>query len=347
MIKTALLLWDRLEYIVPWRAFDTQYADRSIAEAMEIIGHPHCPTMDEQPQAHQRLKEFVSGPLPPQFYLALNHPSDGLQIYEDPYSMYPEKLLPDSWRLLEEAQLAGRLRYSSHSPMTQYAGLTVMSILADSCAGTTRSRVTDRGDAYATITGLLQNNSDLSDLKRAEAHGHLVPISVRIINASKVSIRALVDLRIRERKERGDTLRDLRHRYVRGLESYVSQLADPQTTRADVKEIQRQFESDMKQDLHDLKSELGFARTNILASKEFVTTIVASAATAASWINGAQLPLENVVTLGGAPVAIGGLVALGSKYVKERKAIMKRHPMAYLYAAKRQIRRRQLVGQIS
>jgi NTP pyrophosphatase (non-canonical NTP hydrolase) len=36
----------------------------------------------------------------------------------------------------------------------------------------------------------------------------------------------------------------------------------------------------------------------------------------------------------GAPVAIGGLVGVRNKYLKERQAVMKKHPMAYLYEAK-------------
>jgi hypothetical protein len=126
----------------------------------------------------------------------------------------------------------------------------------------------------------------------------------------------------------------LRHRYIESLESYINRLADVETTLADAKEIQRQFASDMRRDLKELKAELGFARMETLTSKELIVTVSTGVATAASWLAGLQLPL-GVITLGGAPVAVGGLLALGGKYRKEREAVMKKHPMAYLYAAKR------------
>jgi hypothetical protein len=69
----------------------------------------------------------------------------------------------------------------------------------------------------------------------------------------------------------------------------------------------------------DLKSELGSARTEVFMSKEFITTVLTGVGTAASWLAGVQLPLEGVITLGGAPVAIGGLLATRNKYLKDRE----------------------------
>jgi len=248
--------------------------------------------------------------------------------------MYPEKLLPESWEILRKARMAGKLRDNSDYPLTKYGGLAVMSILADCCAGTTRSRVTDRSDAYATVAGLLGNNPGAPKIKKTEARGQLVPISLSVVDASKIDIAALLALRKREEQESGHTLRDLRHRYVSGLDSYINQLANVEATLADAQEIQRQFKSDMERDLKELKAELGFVRTELLTSKELIVTVLTGIATAASWLAGLQLPLEGVITLGGTPVAVGGLVGLGSKYLKEREAVMKKHPMAYLYAAK-------------
>lgn len=249
--------------------------------------------------------------------------------------MYPEKLLSQSWEILREARMAGRLLDNSDYPLTEYAGLTVMSILADCCAGTTRSRVTDRGDAYATVAGLLGNNPDAPKVKRAEAHAQLVPISLKVIDATAIDLGALIKLRKREEKESGSSLRVLRHRYLEGLEAYVAGLADTKSTKADAKEIQQKFSDDMKQDLKDLKTELGRARTDVLTSNEIIATVVAGLGTAASWLAGAPLALEGVTTLGGASVAVGGLIRVRNKYLKERETILRKHPMAYLYKARR------------
>jgi hypothetical protein len=179
LIKTALLLWDQLEYIVPWKHFHTRYSDHHIAEAMELIGQPHCPAADEQRNTHLRLEDLVNGPLPPQFYVSSSRGRRDWQGEEAPYEMYSQKLLPKSWEVLRKARMAGKLRDNSDFPLTEYAGLAVMSILADCCAGTTRSRVTDRSDAYATVVGLLGNNPGAPKVKKAEAHSQLVPISLR------------------------------------------------------------------------------------------------------------------------------------------------------------------------
>jgi hypothetical protein len=221
-----------------------------------------------------------------------------------------------------------------------YGGLAVMSILADCCAGSTRSRVTDRSDAYATVAALLGNRPGARKLQKGEAYGQLVPISLRIIDVSQVNIESLIALRKREETGAGHSLRDLRHNYIKGLEGYIKQLADVNITLADSKEIQRQFRTDMERNVREFKTELGRARIAALSSKEFIVTVLAGVATAASWFSGLQIPLENVFTWGGAPVAIGGVIATRSKYLKEREAAIKKHPMAYLYAVKHMERKR-------
>jgi hypothetical protein len=152
LVKTALLLWDRLEFIVPWQGFQPRYRDRQMARAMELVGAPRCPDDNEKREAHTRIEELISDRLPPKFFL------DRRRRPDDSYEVYPQKFLPDTWSLLQKARLSGRLLPNSDYPMSEFGGLMVMSILADSCAGTTRARVTDRGDAYATISGYLGND---------------------------------------------------------------------------------------------------------------------------------------------------------------------------------------------
>jgi hypothetical protein len=335
LVQTALLLWDRLEYIVPWNDFRVSYDDRDVAEAMELIGAPHVPAKDEQREAHRRLDEILERPLPPPFYLRR-----GRRIQRDErderesYTMYATKLLDVSWDRLRRAHIAGRLIDNSDYPLTHYAGLMVMSILADCCAGTTRSRVTDRGEAYATVAGLLGEDPAAPQVARADAQAQLVPISLSVIDASAIDFPALIRFRTHEAKESGHTLRDLRHRYLGKLDEYVEQLLTKGVTQADVREIKRQFADEMEHDFKELKTELRVAKTSLWTSKEIITTAVTGVG-AASWLAGYQLPLKEVLTLGGTPISVGGLIRAGSDYLKERKALLQRHPMAYLYQAQR------------
>jgi len=331
LVKTALLLWDRLEYIVPWPHFHAHHGSHGIQRAMELIGASHCPDEDEKRETHTRLKELISRRLPPQFYLYRGRE----HRHEDHYEIYPEKLFPESWRLLQEARMSGKLLRNSDYPMSEFGGLTVMSILADCCAGTTLSRLTDRGEAYATLSGFL-GSAVGPKIRKSDAQAQLIPISLKVIDTSRLDMATLIRLREREAKEAGHTLRDLRHRYVDGLETYVTKLVNERATKSDAREIQRQFADDMKGDLKELRAELGFAGRDAFLSKEFLVTAITAIGTAASWLFGVPVNLEGVVTAAGAPVAIGGLLAAQNKYLKERSAILKKHPMAYLYEARRE-----------
>jgi hypothetical protein len=243
LVKRALLLWDHLEFIVPRKDFRPEYPNRQIARAMELIGIPHYPDEDEKNETHERIEELISRRLPPQFYVSryTNRPHS-----DDFFRIYFEKLLRKTWSLLEKANLSGKLLPSSDYPLRKFGGLLVMSILADSCAGTTRFRVTDRGDAYATLSGFLGNRPEGSKIKKSDAYAQLVPISLKVMDAPTMSLDSLIKMREREKKESGHSIRELRHRYVAGLETYVTKITTEKVRKTDAKEIQRQFADDMK-----------------------------------------------------------------------------------------------------
>ena len=68
LLKTALLLWDRLETIVPDPGYKGRYPNPEVAKAVELIGVNHYPTEDEKRQAHERIEDFVTGTLPESFF---------------------------------------------------------------------------------------------------------------------------------------------------------------------------------------------------------------------------------------------------------------------------------------
>jgi hypothetical protein len=92
-------------------------------------------------------EDFVRRPRPKGFFLS---PEDNDHEYE----MFTHKLFPETWELLRESRAArpawGR---PSHFSATARMGPAVMNILADCCAGDIFARVTDRSDAYASLTG--------------------------------------------------------------------------------------------------------------------------------------------------------------------------------------------------
>src|SRR5712671_6863127 len=100
LMKTALLLWDQLEFIVPWKPFAPEYAEPLVARAMEVIGIPHCPTYDEQVETHRHIEELVNRPLPPNFYYGTQSRH---QRSVDAYEIYPQKFLNQTWDLLHQS----------------------------------------------------------------------------------------------------------------------------------------------------------------------------------------------------------------------------------------------------
>src|SRR6202030_1748233 len=110
------------------------------------------------------------------------------------------------------------------------AGLAVMAILADCCARRTKSRITDQGVAYATLTGLLGPQSEDSLLQPIVPYDQIVPITLEVIDPHALDLRFLINFRKRETSQAGHAIRDLRHRYVDRIESFVKSLTQTQGT---------------------------------------------------------------------------------------------------------------------
>ncbi|HYX23624.1 MAG TPA: hypothetical protein VFC23_05680 [Thermoanaerobaculia bacterium] len=324
LVKTSLLLWDRVEVIVPDPGYKPYYSDRLLARAMEIIGERHYPTDDEKREAHAHIEDFVTRPLPKSFYYIQeggDHRSD--------YEIYPQKLFPETWKMLRDAQFAGNPLANDDYPLSVPAGLAIMSVLADCCAGSTRRRVTDRDAAYATLADLLGSGPEEEFENPGTSPEQLVPISLEIVDASEIDLKSLIQFREREEQQGGHHIRDLRHRYVERIEAYVTTLTTVKGKESDEGEIKRQFRDDMRDDLAGLRDALGLARNEVLFSKEMITSAIVGVGTLASLAFG-PLAIAGMVTIGGAPVTIGGVLGVKNKYLSSRRSILEKHPMAYL-----------------
>ena len=69
LLKTSLLLWDKVTVIAPWDHFRAGYTDRVVEEAVELIAEYHYPSDDEKTQAHKLIEDLITRPLPKLFYL--------------------------------------------------------------------------------------------------------------------------------------------------------------------------------------------------------------------------------------------------------------------------------------
>jgi hypothetical protein len=324
LLKTALLLWDRLEFMVPSRDYRPHYEDKLVAEAIELIGVNHCPTEDEKKQAHQHIEEFVSQPLPPPFFYFTK------QSFRHDYEIYPQKLLYETFKILQEAQIAGDSLGNADYPVSDAAGLSIMSILADCCAGATRARVTDLNFAYATLTGLLGAGGGVVN-QSGPMDEQLVPITLQAIDAGKIDLKSLIAFRKTEIKSsRGHDIRDLRHRYVDRLELCAKDLSKTEGSASDAVEIKRQFADDMRDDLAALREALRFKVKDAMFSKDMLFPVITIGSVVASAL-GVAPSVAEVTTFVGGLGSIWGLLSTANTYQASRREVLRAHPMAYLH----------------
>ena len=210
-------MWDKVEVMVPGKWFQPYYQDRDIAAAMELIGKPHVPTEKEKAEAHQRVLDFAEEGLPNAFFC-----NSGDKLLE----IYPQKVLPGTWETLADCDVV-RHRQKGGPSMTQPMALSMMNLLADCCAGKTKSGVTDQQAAYNIVTALFSSSTDNREEKpeRTEAEV-LVSCSIRALNTKPIPLERIINFRRREEQEtRGHDLRALRRRYAERLESQLAAIA--------------------------------------------------------------------------------------------------------------------------
>lgn len=328
LLKTALLLWDEIKVIVPWQGYSIRYRSPSEAEAFELVGRQIYPTANEKRRVHKIVKGLTSQQLPRAF--RFDRRMDGR---EQEYEMFAEKLLPETWELLKEARMAHDLpSRTSHMAASEPTGLLLMSLLADCCAGETCSRVTDRNDAYSRLAGLLVERIPQLDIRpTTDAQLLLVPIALKLIDPDRFTLDRLIQFRRAEERSGGSAHRSLRHRFTQHLDSFAIRIAELSSIR-DRKEVEREFEDDLRIDLEDLKEALKLEAGQVLGTKEFVAVVLLAAAQFAAFSQGnSSSTIAAKITAGAGISAIGGLYALNSKFGAARLKLLKDHPTAYLY----------------
>jgi hypothetical protein len=317
-VHSSLLLWDNLEFIVPFRNYRPNYDDREMAEAMDIIGLKRVPSEQEKTILHSLVDDLLKSGVPETFRYS---PKSGK--CEQKYEVWSQKLAQETWNLLVEHDLTSHHLSNCDYPMSQAAGLSLMAILADVLAGETRARVTDRSLAYATIANAPSVTSDVVDPVR------VVPLTFNGIAVDRIPFDRLIDFRVREAKDSG--YRTLRHNYLEAIEKHLKAIAAVAPNSPDRRELDRTFQSDMEDDLADLKRELGFSKREAWLSKEVIGLFLATGGLMAAGVGIPEIPMPEVVTGSGAMAFVGGLLGTQNKYAKSRYDTLRKHPMAYLY----------------
>src|SRR5262249_33679778 len=146
LVKNALFLWDRIEYIAPWNEFKPDYQDRELGEAIQTFSTPLVPTEAEKRQVDNIVADLIESGLPEWFYV--EKVPENLR-----YDIYSEKLLRRTTERLKMHKLAQGMqdRVEVSAPL----GLSIMSILADCCAGVEKRLITDEASSYSALNRYL------------------------------------------------------------------------------------------------------------------------------------------------------------------------------------------------
>jgi len=314
LLKTSLLLWDHVEVLVPSKEFRLSGGSADGDEATELIGVARHPSDEEKQAAHDRIMAIATNALPEWLAFDLSNPS--LR-----YEVYSNKFLEKTWDALRESKLATRFQAGNFEDhvMSQWLGLTMMSILAEECAGEQKRLLTDEQDSYSALSRSMMLAMDGgSYLQRDDVNrDRLLTLNVRSLNSDGISLRRLIDLR----KNEDAFLRELRHKYLAALDECIGQVSSA-TKAEDRAEIERVFEQRMRDDLTELRKALRSEAAGVLFSKEVLVTILAGAgALVEPWTSSV--------------VGVGALGRGWRDYRNKRAEAMRKHPMSWLLQTKR------------
>lgn len=332
VLKTGLLLWDRLECIVPsdGQFSRRRYKSKVYNEAFDLLVHDHKPTREEKTKAHSQVKTFLQEAPPTSFLQEVFSKED--------YRIYQGKFQRNTWSMLKRYGLAAYDDPTADYAVPPAVGLLLMSILADQCAGKQKQKITDQTLAYSWVSQYYANKLGGSFVTGLDAsnvgtnYERLVTISLKVLGADDIPIDNLIAMRRREAKSNSGDYRQMRRRYRETLDRYVKRLTNDVKTKGDVKEIERQFKEEMKQDLKDLKRELNLASINGLFSKEMALTAIVVAGAFTEPISGLTTLAATLKGIGVAP-----LVRTEAKYRTARRKALRESSMSWLYTRKQQL----------
>ena len=206
-LKTALFLWDSVDFMVPFSDFRPHGNTREQDEALEIVARSYVPAEKDKRNAHDELTKLCSGPIPDKLAFELERPDLA-------YDFYPQKLLDETWEMLSQSRLArvvrepGAVSSASTGPLFGYY---MMSILAVCCSQGRKRLITDQNDPYRTLANILVDSTSPDPDLSEDWHGRLITVTLNGPDFGNIPLRKLIDLRKKENK----LLLDLRRTFCR------------------------------------------------------------------------------------------------------------------------------------
>ena len=329
LLRHALLVWDKVSFIVPWRGFlQQQDSPTMVRRTMELIGEEIEVEKPAKDAVFKALETLVSKPIPPWLLLS-TPPKADLDILKNEYAIFPQKLDDRIAELLTKHRLA-RFKGSDEDIYTNPAlGLLVMALLAQESAGTTRHTVTDRAAAYSWLAKYAFERDSVEGAVAGQANAHVAGLhllSLGALDLESLPLERLIAMREREASSgEGADYRKFRHNYLKRLQQYAQRLAKA-ALQSDVTTIEREYSEAMKDDVKFLQHALQDQTFAAIVSKETGLAIAGS---------GATLLTAGVGTVPGGVAAGLGALAAFQKFRTGANKVLSEHPMAWMYLASR------------
>jgi len=279
-----------------------------VRRALDLVAVQRHPSEDEKQSAHDRISELAQSDLPKWFAFEPSNPELG-------YSVYAQKFLPETWELLKNSNMAKPYSVMDFQDyvLNKWFGLTMMSILAETCAGATKRLVTDESDSYSALGRYITAFANGSYGSASPDHESLVTLPIGSFDLTDTSLQQLNELRSRE----DSFLRQLRHNYLTEVDQAASELAKARG-ESDRKEVERLFHQKLSDDMRELAKALRRTATSSLLSKEVLVAVLAVAgAVVEPWTSSI--------------VGVGALSKGLTGYRSKREDIMRKHASAWLY----------------
>ena len=332
LMKSALLLWDQVEFITPYENYSISYHElgynaedrKELEHAHRLIQVEHVPSDKEKDVAHERILALATTPNLPEWFLRNEGQGSGFVIHF-------EKLFHRTWQDLERLGIAAIDRYDGDGILPRPFGRATMTILAQCCAGNDTQLVTDS----AVATEDVRQTIEIEERKRNELQfeaeeKYFSSIgALNIVDVDKFTLSQMIAFRERELREKAPYQRVFRQNYWAKLDQAAQQYAAAKND-AERKRVRKKFQADLAGEFEFLKEELGLNTAEALFSVD----------TAALVTLGAMTGVPGVIA-----AAVAGARGLLSKFTnwqsKRNAAMQKRAAASYMYVFRDEANSRQ------
>lgn len=332
LLKSALLLWDQLEFITPWENYVASYGGlgynsedtKTLEHAHRLMQCEHVPSEDEKRAAHTRILDLATTPNQPAWLL--NKTDD-----EAGFAIHFEKLFDDTWKDLERLGITTKVRYDGHLVVPTPFGRATMTILAQCCAGNDTQLVTDS----ARATDDVRQTTEIEERKRndlqfeAERKYFSAIDTLNLIDVDQFTLSQLVEFRESELRQTTPYQQEFRRTYWEKLDKAAQEYRVAKNG-PERKRVRQRLQSALRAEFAFLKEELGLATAETLFTAD--TAALVTLGTVAVAAGG---------PLGIAAAGVTGLRGALGKYTglqsKRNAALQKRAAAAYMYVFKHEV----------